>query len=85
MRMGCADIFGVILLVVTVLTASVSFVSPYWISSVDADDYVLDKFYLGLLAHCSEQYCEWFVENDFFVLKHLPGTYNFLNSSFLII
>ena len=74
MKMGCADIAGVILLVVTVLTSSVSFVSPYWVESIKGADYVIDKFYMGLLAHCDERYCEWFVENDFLILKHLNGT-----------
>ena len=73
MKMGCGDIVGLILLVITVLTSSVSYVSPYWIVHIEGADYVLDKFYLGLLAQCGEKYCEWFVEDDFFILRNLPG------------
>ena len=76
MLMGSGDIFGLVSLVVTVLTSSVSFVSPYWIESLkDADHiYVLDRFFLGLLAECGEKYCDWFLENDFIAFEYLPGT-----------
>lgn len=75
--MGTADIFGLVSLVVTVLTSSLSFVSPYWIESLTGADhiYVLDRFYLGLLAECGETYCDWFFENDFLAFKHLPGIF----------
>ena len=82
MKMGSADIFGLVSLVVTVLTSSVSFVSPYWIESLkDADHiYVLDRFFLGLLAECGEKYCDWFLGNDFIAFKYLPGIYKWFLS-----
>ena len=75
MKMGSGDIFGLVSLVVTVLTSSVSFVSPYWIESLkDADHiYVLDRFFLGLLAECDEKYCDWFLDNHFIAFEYLPG------------
>ena len=77
MKMGSGDILGLVSLVVTVLTSSVSFVSPYWIESLkDADHiYVLDRFFLGLLAECGEKYCNWFLDNDFIAFEYLPGIY----------
>ena len=53
----------------------ISFVSPYCIESLkDADHiYVLDRFYLGLLAECVEKYCDWFLNNHFIVFEYLPG------------
>ena len=69
-RMGCIDIIQLVLLVVSVVTCLISFVTPNW--TQDKKD---DKIYhAGLWTQCSAKTCDWFLEEGFLLQKHLPGT-----------
>ena len=71
--MGCADIFGFILVVMTLSLSLICYVTPYWAESGDPPDYVIGEFHSGLWAKCYATNCDWLWEEDIINLESMPG------------
>jgi hypothetical protein len=68
MRVTCAHLVGIILLVNTLLALLVSITTPFWVADETSESHY------GLIAACSDE-CDWYFEEDFGILKRLPGNF----------
>lgn len=66
MKVNCAQLMGIIQLVLANLALLISILTPFW-----TDGFFGNR---GLFAACFDS-CTWYHENDFFLQKNLPGKF----------